>query len=94
MSLDECRIVDIPRFADGRGYLGVIESGEHTPFEIKRVYFLYDIPDGSVRGEHGHRELEQLIIALAGSFRSRSTTVMRGGATISIPARRRCTSRR
>jgi len=68
MNLNQCRIVDIPRFADGRGYLGVIESQGHAPFEIKRIYFLYGVPDGSVRGEHGHRELEQLIVAMAGSF--------------------------
>lgn len=69
MSVDNCRIIELPRYADGRGYLGVIEAGEHAPFAIKRIYYLYGVPDGSVRGEHGHRELEQLIVALAGRFR-------------------------
>jgi len=47
----------------------VIESLDHVPFEIKRIYYLYGIPDGAIRGEHGHRNLQQLIIPVAGEFR-------------------------
>ncbi|RBY79616.1 WxcM-like domain-containing protein [Geodermatophilus sp. TF02-6] len=63
-----CRIVDLPRVADCRGNLTFIEGSEHVPFDIERVYYLYDVPGGESRGGHAHRELEQLIIAAAGSF--------------------------
>lgn len=63
-----CRIVDLPRVADPRGNLTFIEGGAHVPFDIERVYYLYDVPGGESRGGHAHRGLEQLIIAAAGSF--------------------------
>lgn len=63
-----CRIVDLPRVADARGNLTFIEGNEHVPFDIQRVYYLYDVPGGEFRGGHAHRELHQLIIAAAGSF--------------------------
>ena len=63
-----CRIVDLPRVADARGNLTFIEGGEHVPFPIERVYYLYDVPGGESRGGHAHRELQQLIVAAAGSF--------------------------
>ncbi len=63
-----CRIVDLPRVADPRGNLTFIEGGEQVPFDIARVYYLYDVPGGESRGGHAHRELQQLIVAAAGSF--------------------------
>ncbi|WP_022803012.1 sugar 3,4-ketoisomerase [Deinococcus ficus] len=66
--LDQARIVELPRIQDPRGNLTFIEGGQHLPFEIRRVYYLYDVPGGESRGGHAHRELEQLIIAASGSF--------------------------
>ena len=63
-----CRIVELPRVADARGNLTFIEAGDHVPFDIQRVYYLYDVPGGEFRGGHAHRELQQLIVAAAGSF--------------------------
>lgn len=68
MSLAECRIVDLPKINEPRGNLTFIEGGRHVPFEIKRVYYLYDVPGGAERGGHGHKNLHQLIIAMSGSF--------------------------
>ena len=68
MSVDDCRVIELPRITDPRGNLTFIEAGEHVPFEIQRVYYLYDVPGGESRGGHAHRELEQVIIAMSGSF--------------------------
>src|SRR5207249_2208119 len=68
MSLEDCRIIDLPRVRDPRGNLTFIESGRHLPFEIKRVYYLYDVPGGSTRAGHGHKTLQQVLIAMSGSF--------------------------
>jgi len=68
MSLADCRIIDLPKITDARGNLTFIESGRHIPFEIRRTYYLYDVPGGSSRAAHAHRELHQLMIAMAGSF--------------------------
>ncbi len=62
-----CRLVAIPKFSDDRGSLSFVQPGPSLPFEIRRVYYLYDIPPDRERGEHGHRKLQQLIIALAGA---------------------------
>jgi len=66
--LDKSRLIDLPKFHDPRGNLSVIESGQHVPFDIKRVYYLYDVPGGSSRAGHGHLELQQFFIAMSGSF--------------------------
>ena len=66
--LNECKIVDLPKISDPRGNLSFIESKRHIPFDIKRVYYLYDVPGGESRGGHAHRKLQQLIIATSGSF--------------------------
>lgn len=63
-----CRIVDLPRVADPRGNLTFVEGDRHVPFPIARVYYLYDVPGGTSRGGHAHRQLEALIIAATGSF--------------------------
>lgn len=67
-SLDDCRVIDLPRINDPRGNLTFIEGERHVPFEIRRVYYLYDVPGGAERGGHAHRDLHQLIIAMSGSF--------------------------
>jgi hypothetical protein len=66
--LSDCKIIDFPKFGDPRGNLSVIEGGVHIPFDIKRVYYLYDVPGGSSRAGHGHKELQQIIVAISGSF--------------------------
>ncbi len=68
MPLADCRVISLPKIVDGRGNLTFIESGQHVDFEIKRVYYLYDVPGGAERGGHAHRSLRQLIIAASGSF--------------------------
>jgi dTDP-4-dehydrorhamnose 3,5-epimerase-like enzyme len=68
MTIKQCKIVDLPKIHDNRGNLTFIEGGEHIPFEIKRVYYLYDVPGGAERGGHAHKGLQQLIIAVSGSF--------------------------
>jgi dTDP-4-dehydrorhamnose 3,5-epimerase-like enzyme len=66
--IENCKIVELPKITDARGNLTFIEEEDHIPFEIKRVYYLYDVPGGSERGGHAHKALHQLIIALSGSF--------------------------
>jgi hypothetical protein len=68
MSINECGIVQLPKISDPRGNLTFIEGSRHVPFEIARVYYLYDVPGGESRGGHAHKELRQLIIAMSGSF--------------------------
>ena len=68
MSIDDSQIIQLPKISDPRGNLTFVEGGRHVPFEIKRVYYLYDVPGGSERGAHGHRSLQQLIVAMSGSF--------------------------
>ena len=68
MGLKDCRTIELPKITDGRGNLTFVEGGNHIPFDIRRTYYLYDVPDAVTRGAHGHRELEQLIIAMSGSF--------------------------
>lgn len=66
--LEKCRIIELPRINDPRGNLTFVEGERHVPFDIKRVYYLYDVPGGAERGGHAHKELQQLIIAMSGSF--------------------------
>jgi hypothetical protein len=68
IKIDNCKIVEFPKIVDSRGNLTFIENLRHIPFEIKRVYYLYDVPGGSERGGHAHKELEQVIVAMSGSF--------------------------
>lgn len=66
--IERCQIIDLPKISDPRGNLTFIEGGSHVPFAIERAYYLYDVPGGAERGGHAHRELQQLIIAMSGSF--------------------------
>lgn len=68
MTIEKCKIIDLPRIQDPRGNLTFLEGGQHIPFDIKRVYYLYDVPGGAERGGHAHKGLHQLIIAMSGSF--------------------------
>jgi len=68
MSLQNCKIVELSKITDPRGNLTSIEAERDVPFGIKRVYYLYDVPGGATRAGHGHRTLQQLIIAMSGSF--------------------------
>ena len=66
--IEHCQIIELPRINDPRGSITFIEGGRHIPFDIKRVYYLYDVPGGAERGGHAHKALSQLIIAMSGSF--------------------------
>ena len=68
MNIDLCKIISLPKISDPRGNLTFIEAGSHIPFDIQRVYYLYDVPGGAERGGHAHKDLHQLIIAMSGSF--------------------------
>ena len=67
-SIADCKIIELPRFLDTRGNLTFAEQHNQVPFEIKRAYWIYDVPGGEARGGHAHKELHQLIIAASGSF--------------------------
>ena len=66
-TLQNCKIVFIPKIVDPRGNLSVIEN-DVIPFKIKRVYYLYDVPSGAERGGHSHKEQQEFLVALSGSF--------------------------
>jgi hypothetical protein len=68
MGIEQCKIIQMPIIKEPRGNLTFIEGRKHVPFSIERVYYLYDVPGGANRGGHAHKELEQLIIAMSGSF--------------------------
>lgn len=62
------RKIELPKIEDARGNLSFIEGNNHIPFEIKRVYWIYDVPGGEFRGSHAYKTLHEFIIALSGSF--------------------------
>ena len=64
----DCKIINLRKISDPRGNLTVIESNIDIPFETKRVYYIYDVPGGEFRGAHAHKTLEQIMIAISGSF--------------------------
>lgn len=68
MSVHACHLIDLPRIRDARGNLTFVEGLNHVPFDIRRVYYLYGMPRGSERGGHAHQRLEQLLVAVSGSF--------------------------
>lgn len=67
-SVGDCRLIDFPRVQDPRGNLTFVESSRHIPFDIKRVFYLYDVPGGESRAGHANKTLQQVIIAASGSF--------------------------
>ncbi len=68
MSISDCKIINLPKFSDDRGSLTFIENSNNIPFDIQRIYYLYNIPENKTRGGHGHIRLEQLVIAVKGGF--------------------------
>jgi len=64
----DCTIVQLHRHHRPQGNITVVENGDTVPFDVKRIYYLYDVPGGESRGAHAHKELSQLIIAASGSF--------------------------
>lgn len=68
MTIDDCRIIDLPKFLDARGNLSFAENFKQIPFEIKRTYWIYDVPGGENRGGHAYRANHEFIIALSGAF--------------------------
>jgi hypothetical protein len=68
MPLKHCKFIDLPKIEDHRGSLTFLQSGQPLPFDIERVYYLYDVPGGAERGAHAHKNLHQFIIAISGSF--------------------------
>ena len=65
----DCSVIELGSFAsERRGNMSVVENGKTLPFDVKRVYYVYDVPGGEERGGHAHRSLYQLIIAVSGSF--------------------------
>ena len=68
MSIDSIKQIELPKFLDARGNLSFAEQNNHIPFEIKRTYWIYDVPGGEARGGHAFRNNEEFIIALSGSF--------------------------
>ncbi len=67
-TVDDCRVLDLPRFSMPDGSISVVEGGHNVPFEIQRVFYLYDVPGGESRGGHAHRECQELLVAASGSF--------------------------
>ena len=67
-SVEDCRLVELPKIHDPRGNLTFVEGGRHVPFPIRRAYWIYGVPGGEKRGGHAYRELHELVIALSGSF--------------------------
>lgn len=64
----DCNIIHFPRIQDRAGNITPVQNGIEVPFDVKRIYYLYDIPGGEDRGAHAHKRLQQLIIAASGSF--------------------------
>ena len=67
-SVYECSVVHLPKIHNEAGNITALENQKNIPFDVKRVYYLYDVPGGAERGGHGHRKLQQFIVALSGSF--------------------------
>ena len=68
MTLDDVKIIELPKFADPRGNLSFVEQLNHIPFEIKRTYWIYDVPGGENRGGHAFKENQEFIVSLSGAF--------------------------
>lgn len=68
MAVSDCKVIELPVIHAPEGNLTFVEGDAHVPFEIARIYYLYDVPGGASRGGHAHRSLQQLLIAMSGSF--------------------------
>ncbi len=68
ITVNDCRIIQLPRIIDSRGNLTFLESNRHIPLSISRVYWIYDVPGGEIRGGHSYKMLHEFIISLSGSF--------------------------
>lgn len=68
MTINDVKLIELPKFADPRGNLSFVEQNNQIPFEIKRTYWIYDVPGGESRGGHAYKETNEFIIAISGSF--------------------------
>ena len=68
MTVEDCKLIELPRFLDARGNLSFVEQLNHIPFEIKRTYWIYDVPGGETRGGHAFKQNQEFIVALSGAF--------------------------
>ena len=68
VTVEDVKIIELPKFLDARGNLSFAEQLNHIPFEIKRTYWIYDVPGGEARGGHAFRENQEFIVALSGAF--------------------------
>ena len=67
-TIDDCKLIDLPKISARQGNITPVEGNKDIPFDIERVYYLYDVPGGESRGGHAHKELQQLIVSVMGSF--------------------------
>jgi len=67
-TVNDCKLINLPKISERKGAITPIYGGEHVPFEIARVYYLYDVPSGENRGGHAHKELQQLVVSVMGAF--------------------------
>lgn len=67
-SIEDCKIVELPKIHNEAGNITILQNNKDIPFDVQRIYYLYDVPMGSDRGGHGHYELQQYIVAASGSF--------------------------
>jgi len=67
-TVDDCRLLELPRIHDSRGTLSVVEARKHVPFDIERVFFVYDLEPGKTRGAHAHKTLHEVVICVAGGM--------------------------
>lgn len=67
-TVDDCELIDLPKILARQGSITPVEGNKDIPFDIERVYYLYDVPGGESRGGHAHKELQQLIVSVMGSF--------------------------
>ena len=68
MTIEDVKLIELPRFMDSRGNLSFVEQNNHIPFEIQRTYWIYDVPGGEDRGGHAYKTTDEFIIAIAGAF--------------------------
>lgn len=67
-TVNDSQIIDLPKIVNEKGNLTPVNNGVQVPFDVKRIYYLYDVPGGATRGGHAHKELEQFIVSVSGSF--------------------------